>query len=95
MGDTLSYIRLFALGIASSILGLVINQIGAQIMSDAGIAMHIVGIIFLIFGHTVNLVLSCLGAFVHPLRLTFVEFYNNANFEGGGVEYRPFKKEAA
>ncbi len=95
MGDTLSYIRLFALGIASSILGLVINKIGAQIMSDAGIGMHIVGIIFLVFGHTVNLTLSCLGAFVHPLRLTFVEFYNNANFEGGGVEYRPFKKEVA
>jgi V/A-type H+-transporting ATPase subunit I len=33
-----------------------------------------------------------LGAFVHPLRLTFVEFYKNAGFQGGGREYTPFKK---
>ena len=95
MGDTLSYIRLFALGIASGILGLVINQIGMQMMDGAGIAMTVVSVIFLVFGHTFNLALACLGAFVHPLRLTFVEFYNNAGFEGGGVEYKPFKKEIA
>ena len=91
MGDTLSYIRLFALGVASSILGLVVNQIGNQIMADAGTVMIIVGVLFLIVGHAFNMALASLGAFVHPLRLTFVEFYNNAEFEGGGIPYRPFK----
>jgi len=92
LGDTLSYIRLFALGVASSILGLVVNQIGNQIMTGGIIAL-IGGIIFLIFGHSLNLALASLGSFVHPLRLTFVEFYNNAEFKGGGIAYTPFKKQ--
>lgn len=92
LGDTLSYIRLFAIGVASSILGLVVNQIGNQIMAG-GVISLIIGIVFLIFGHTLNLALASLGSFVHPLRLTFVEFYNNAEFKGGGVEYKPFKKQ--
>lgn len=94
LGDTLSYIRLFALGIASSILGLVVNQIGQQIMSGGGI-MFGVAILFLIFGHGLNLGLATLGSFVHPLRLTFVEFYNNAEFKGGGIPFKPFKKQYA
>ncbi len=91
LGDTLSYVRLFALGVASSVLGLVVNQIGMQIMGSGWWGI-LLGIVFLLFGHTLNLALAVLGAFVHPLRLTFVEFYNNAQFTGGGVEYKPFKK---
>jgi V/A-type H+/Na+-transporting ATPase subunit I len=94
LGDVLSYIRLFALGVASSILGLVVNQIGMQMMDGAGPVVIGLSVIFLIFGHSLNLALASLGAFVHPLRLTFVEFYNNAGFEGGGVPYSPFRKEA-
>lgn len=93
LGDVLSYIRLFALGVASSILGLVVNQIGSQILDGAGVVGIAGGALFLIVGHSLNLLLACLGAFVHPLRLTFVEFYNNAEFKGGGIEYRPFKKQ--
>ncbi|MCG8309862.1 MAG: V-type ATP synthase subunit I [Cytophagales bacterium] len=93
LGDTLSYIRLFALGISSGILGLVINNIGNQIMGG-GIIGFIIGVIFLILGHGLNLFISGLGSFVHPLRLTFVEFYNNAGFKGGGISYKPFKKES-
>jgi V/A-type H+/Na+-transporting ATPase subunit I len=93
LGDTLSYIRLFALGISSGILGLVINNIGHQIMGS-GIIGIIVGVIFLILGHGLNLFISGLGSFVHPLRLTFVEFYNNAGFKGGGIPFKPFKKES-
>jgi V/A-type H+-transporting ATPase subunit I len=91
LGDTLSYIRLFALGVASSILGLVVNQIGNQIMDDSVLSIA-GGIVFLIFGHSLNLALASLGSFVHPLRLTFVEFYMNAEFKGGGIPYRPFRK---
>ena len=90
LGDTLSYVRLFALGVSSSVLGLVVNQIGIGMMD--GFIMTAAGIVFLIAGHSVNFALACLGAFVHPLRLTFVEFYNNAGFEGGGIPYKPFKK---
>lgn len=88
-GDVLSYVRLFALGISSAILGLVINNIASQLQ-----ALPVIGpvlfVLFLIVGHTGNLLLSGLGSFVHPMRLTFVEFYNNADFAGGGKEYKPF-----
>lgn len=91
LGDILSYVRLFALGLASSVLGLVVNQIGDQIMSGGGISL-VIGILFLIFGHSLNFGIAALGSFVHPLRLTFVEFYGNANFTGKGITYKPFSK---
>lgn len=93
LGDTLSYIRLFAMGVASSVLGLVVNQIGGQIISGGGFIYVFLGIFVLLFGHSLNLGLATLGSFVHPLRLTFVEFYNNAEFKGGGVPYQPFRKK--
>ena len=90
-GDLLSYIRLFALGISSAILGLVFNQIAAQFLGG-GILSYIPFIIILLIGHALNIFLAGLGAFVHPLRLTFVEFYKNAGFAGGGKQYKPFSK---
>ncbi len=92
-GDVLSYVRLFALGISSAILGSVINSIALQIKGSSTIAGPIFFIIFLIIGHGANLMISSLGSFVHPMRLTFVEFYKNAGFTGGGKEYKPFKKK--
>jgi len=91
-GDLLSYIRLFALGLSSAILGFVINDIGIQILGSSKILGPIFFIIFLIMGHTLNILISSLGSFVHPMRLTFVEFYKSAGFIGGGKEYKPFKK---
>ncbi|MCK4664515.1 MAG: hypothetical protein KAT68_16720 [Bacteroidales bacterium] len=91
-GDLLSYIRLFALGLSSAILGFVINDIGMQILGSAPIIGPVFFVIFLIFGHTLNILISSLGSFVHPMRLTFVEFYKNAGFAGGGKEYKPFSK---
>ncbi len=90
-GDVLSYIRLFALGVSSSILGLVINNIALEFSSTPYVG-PILLVIILIFGHSINILISSLGAFVHPLRLTFVEFYKNAGFTGGGVPYQPFSK---
>ncbi len=92
-GDVLSYIRLFALGISSAILGFVINTIALQILGSAPVIGHIFFVIFLLIGHTANLLISSLGSFVHPMRLTFVEFYKNAGFIGGGKEYKPFKNK--
>lgn len=89
-GDLLSYIRLFALGISSAILGFVVNDIALQIKEVAPVIGPIVFVIFLVIGHSANLLISALGSFVHPMRLTFVEFYKNAGFEGGGKAYTPF-----
>jgi V/A-type H+/Na+-transporting ATPase subunit I len=90
LGDLLSYIRLFALGISSAILGYVFNSLALSVSGS------ILGIFFmviiLVIGHSINLFMSGLGAFVHPMRLTFVEFYKNAGFAGGGKKYNPFRK---
>ncbi len=91
-GDLLSYIRLFALGIASSILGLVINQMAISFGSAKYIG-PVIFILIIVIGHAANLAISSLGAFVHPMRLTFVEFYKNAGFKGGGKPYKPFAKQ--
>jgi V/A-type H+-transporting ATPase subunit I len=90
-GDMLSYIRLFALGISSSILGLVFNQISIPFLS-IDYWGWIPFILLLLIGHGLNIFLSCLSGIVHPMRLTFVEFYKNAGFNGGGKEYKPFSK---
>lgn len=89
-GDLLSYVRLFALGISSAILGFVINDIALQIKDFMPVLGPILFVLFLVVGHGGNLLISSLGSFVHPMRLTFVEFYKNAGFEGGGKAYEPF-----
>ncbi|HYW94618.1 MAG TPA: V-type ATPase 116kDa subunit family protein [Bacteroidales bacterium] len=91
-GDLLSYIRLFALGISSAILGFVFNDISLQLLNIRWIGW-LFFLVVLLAGHSMNILLATLGAFVHPMRLTFVEFYKNAGFEGGGKEYRPFRVE--
>jgi V/A-type H+-transporting ATPase subunit I len=92
VGDLLSYIRLFALGLASAILGQVFNQLAFDMSPDVPVVGILVTLIILVFGHGINIFMSGLGSFVHPLRLTFVEFYKNAGFIGGGKEYKPFQK---
>lgn len=92
MGDLLSYIRLFALGLSSAILGYVINMICLQMIEGGDWYMYILFILVLLAGHGINIFIAALGSFVHPMRLTFVEFYKNAGFAGGGKEYKPLKK---
>ncbi|MCP4650213.1 MAG: hypothetical protein GY853_09080 [PVC group bacterium] len=91
LGDILSYVRLFALGISSTILGFVFNSIALQ-CKDIPIIGFFLTLILLVVLHSLNFALGALSSFVHPLRLTFVEFYKNAGFEGGGRAYSPFKK---
>jgi len=93
LGDVLSYIRLFALGLSSAILGNVFNTLAMDLSPDNIITGPIVMVLILTFGHGLNFFMALLGSFVHPLRLTFVEFYKNAGFIGGGRGYRPFKNE--
>jgi V/A-type H+-transporting ATPase subunit I len=91
IGDLLSYIRLFALGFCGGAMGFVFNELAVQLSGDTPVLSQIVMILILLFGHTLNIFMSSLGAFVHPMRLTFVEFYKNAGFEGGGKKYKPFR----
>jgi len=94
LGDTLSYIRLFALGLTGSILGGVFNTLAFELTSTLpAVAQFIVALIILLLGHAINFGLCMIGAFVHPMRLTFVEFYKNSGFEGGGKAYQPFRKK--
>ncbi len=92
LGDLLSYIRLFALGISSGVMGFVFNDLAFKLSGDIPVVSTLIMLVILIFGHGMNIFMAGLGAFVHPMRLTFVEFYKNAGFEGGGKKYKPFKQ---
>lgn len=91
-GDVLSYVRLFALGLSSGILGLVINNVAFSLLDGPPVIGWILFAAVLLVGHGLNLAIATLSAFVHPVRLTFVEFYKNAGFLGGGKPYQPFRK---
>lgn len=91
LGDMLSYIRLFALGLSGGVLATVFNNIAVQMSPDIPVLGAVVTILIFLFGHALNIFMNTLGAFVHPIRLTFVEFFKNAGYEGGGTAYKPFK----
>ena len=90
LGDVLSYLRLYALGLAGGMLGKAFNDIAAMTVGDGGFGVGWLAfaVIFLV-GHALNLAMCCLGAFVHPLRLNFLEFFKNSGYEGKGRMYRP------
>ncbi len=95
LGDVLSYLRLYALGLAGSMLGQAFNQIAMMTLGDGGFGLKpqlILFAIIVIIGHTLNLAMCCLGAFVHPLRLNFLEFFKNSAYEGKGRTYKPISK---
>ena len=91
LGDVLSYIRLYALGLAGGKLGEAFNTLGEMVLGD-NIVSWVPFVLIFAIGHVLNLAMSALGAFVHPLRLTFVEYFKNAGYEGKGTLYQPFKK---
>ena len=93
LGDLLSYIRLFALGLTGGVLGGVFNSLAIDMTAGWPLAVRIlVMVIILLLGHGITFALSMISAFVHPMRLTFVEFFKNADFTGGGKAYDPFRK---
>jgi V/A-type H+-transporting ATPase subunit I len=92
IGDVLSYLRLMALGLVSSGLAMSINLMAKMVLKvPYGIGI-IIAIIIFVIGHTGNLVLSALGAFVHTMRLQFVEFFPKF-LVGGGRSFEPLRKE--
>lgn len=93
LGDTLSYIRLFAIGLTGGILGGVFNQLAVEQTEGLPWLVRVpMMLLILLVGHGLNISLAMISSFVHPLRLTFVEFYKNSEFEGGGKAYQPLKK---
>ena len=103
LSDVLSYIRLFAIGLSGGVLAQVFNSLamGLSGLSEgiAGSAWYVVVLqivaasIILLIGHGINLFMSTISSFVHPMRLTFVEFYKNAGFEMSSRQFEPLQNE--
>jgi len=91
VGDVLSYIRLMALGMVTAGFGMAINEIVRQVMA-LGILGWVLGAVVFIGGHVFNIANSALSAFVHSMRLQFVEFFTKF-LVGGGKEFDPLRKE--
>lgn len=92
VGDTLSYIRLFAIGLTGGVLGGVFNSLAIDSTESLPIYVRLpVMLIVLLLGHGINIGLAMISSVVHPLRLIFVEYYKNSEFEGGGKPYAPLK----
>ncbi|MDR0749368.1 MAG: ATPase [Tannerellaceae bacterium] len=91
LGDTLSYIRLFAVGLTGSILGGVFNSLAITMTADLPWAPRFVCmLLILLFGHGLNFGLCMISSLVHPVRLIFVEYFKNSEFEGGSKAYTPY-----
>ena len=95
MGDLLSYLRLYALGLAGGMLGGVFNDLGMQLRDSMGgflfgVPGWICFALIFVAGHALNIALSCLSGYVHSIRLTFVEYFKNSGYDGKGMEYKPF-----
>ena len=95
LGDVLSYVRLFALGLSGGILANVFNSMAVGMSPKTPVIGFIVTALIFCVGHALNIFMNILGAVVHPMRLTFVEFFKNAGYTGGGEEYRPFGQKVA
>ncbi len=87
LSDILSYSRLLALGLATGVIAQVFNKMGS--MFGDGVIGFILFLIVFLIGHTVNIAINVLGAYVHTNRLQFVEFFGKF-YEGGGRKYHPF-----
>ncbi|MBU0711789.1 YSIRK-type signal peptide-containing protein, partial [bacterium] len=87
--NIISYIRLFAVGLASVAIATSFNGIAAPMMKGAGIPA---AILILIIGHGLNIVMGLLSVIVHGIRLNVLEFSGQLGMEWAGYEYKPFKE---
>ncbi len=92
LSDVLSYSRLFALGLASVVIGMVVNSVGELVAGS--IVGYVVMVIILTGGHFFNMLISTLSSYVHTSRLQYLEFFNKF-FEGGGRSFQPFRAKTS
>ncbi len=93
LGDVLSYLRLYALGLAGAMLGQAFNGLGVMAKGDGSIIGWGSFLLVVLLGHVLNMAMAALGAFVHPLRLNFLEFFKNSGYQSSGRNYNPLVKE--
>lgn len=91
-GDVLSYLRLFALGLASASLAAVFNDLAKQIYHELSGFKIILAALILLVGHAINFLLSIMSGFIHGLRLNFIEFFN-WGLPDEGTPFKAFSKK--
>jgi len=87
--DILSYSRLFALGLSTAVLAVVVNNF-VMLFKDVPFLGIVIAALVFIIGHVFNMAISGMGAFIHSTRLQYVEFFTKF-YEGGGSGFKPFK----
>ncbi|MCL1964337.1 MAG: V-type ATP synthase subunit I [Firmicutes bacterium] len=87
LSDILSYMRLFGMGLATGVIGMVFNTL-AFILLPGGILGAVAGVAVLVVGHVFNAVINVLGAYVHACRLQYIEFFGKF-YEDGGDPFVP------
>ncbi len=95
--DILSYIRLYAVGMAGFYIANSFNGMGASVWSLGSGPMTIIliffGVIVILFGHLLNIALCLMGVLVHGVRLNTLEFSNHIGLRWAGLNYKPFAKK--
>ncbi len=90
-GDVLSYLRLFALGVATVYIAQTFNVLGGAVADSVPVIGFVFAGVILLLGHVLNIALAIMGGVIHGLRLNFLEWYRWC-FEGDGLEYKPFQR---
>ncbi len=88
MSDILSYCRLFGLGLATGVVGMVVNLIAGILRDLIPVAGYVLYVVILVVGHVFNIAINTLGAYVHNSRLQYVEFFSRF-YTGGGHIFKP------
>lgn len=86
--DIMSYVRLWAVGLAGASISMAVNSIAGPMLGSA--IMFIFGILICVFGHGLNMALNVLSVIVHAVRLNSMEFSGHAGLAWSGIKYKPF-----